>query len=136
MNSVNELLASHWGPNELAVYYSAGFTPEVVMLDGDVISHIGVCQRKIEVDRQQLTITAIGFVITDPFHRNHGFMTALMEKVLKGADERQQIAILNTGMDGLYERFGFQRVSNLNPDCMLRVPQWRKNVAVDLQGTW
>ncbi len=75
--------------------------------DEEVLAHMGVCERKIQINGEPFTIAMLGGIAVDEKKRGEGLFNLLMLDVL--AEKRSDVAlfILWSDMEKLYEKFNF-----------------------------
>ncbi len=78
----------------------------VMLEEGRVVSHVGVCVRDAVLLGAPLTVASIGAVSTDPAFRGRGFAGALMEDAIAYARARGACLMLISGDRALYRRLG------------------------------
>ena len=78
----------------------------VILEDGKIVSHIGLCIRDASILGRTLRTASIGAVCTDPEHRNRGHAWALLNDCLIRSQEQGVHVILISGDRSLYRRFG------------------------------
>ncbi len=76
------------------------------VLDGDVISHVGIRERKILIFGSWIVVGSIGGVATEEPYRNRGLATRLMERAVERIEEDGGDLMLVSGDRGLYRRLG------------------------------
>ncbi len=88
------------------------FVPQdvrVAIEDGRIVSTVTVYRRKMYWKGQTIPFGGIGNVATLPEHGGKGLSTKVMKDALKYMGENGlPLSILFTGINGFYERFGFQ----------------------------
>jgi predicted GNAT family N-acyltransferase len=95
--------------------------PEIYILgyvNGELISHVGLLQRRITVKQKPLLIAGMGFLITEPDSRNQGFGTTVMKAAT--AYVKNELALpfglltCKPRLESLYAGIGWRTISEPN----------------------
>ncbi len=76
------------------------------LLDGTVVSHVGIRERKVLISGCWIGVGSIGSVATEERYRNRGLATRLMERAIRRIDEDGGDVMFVSGDRGLYRRLG------------------------------
>ena len=76
------------------------------LLGKNVISHVGIRERKVLISGCWINVGSIGGVATQEPYRNRGLATHLMERAIQRIDEDGGDLMIVSGDRGLYRRLG------------------------------
>jgi aminoglycoside 2'-N-acetyltransferase I len=88
--------------------HSIGGTHFVLEVDGKIVSHASVVERKLHVGRTPLRTGYVEAVATAVDQQRRGHGTAVMGGVNSYLAQRFELGALGTGSQGFYERLGWQ----------------------------
>jgi aminoglycoside 2'-N-acetyltransferase I len=77
--------------------------------DGAVVSHAAVVPRLLVAGERRVRTGYAEAVATAPDHRGRGHAAAVMDAVNRIVGIGYELGALSTGLQGFYERFGWQR---------------------------
>jgi aminoglycoside 2'-N-acetyltransferase I len=83
----------------------------VVSVDGSPVSHAALVERPIEIAGRRFRTGYLEAVATAPSHQGRGAASAVMTHVGELVRRDFELGALCTGLDGFYERFGWERWS-------------------------
>jgi predicted N-acetyltransferase YhbS len=86
----------------------------VVLEEGKIVSHVGVCIRDAALLGVPLRVASIGAVCTDPNFRGRGFAGSLMEDAIAYARSKDAHVMLISGDRSLYRRLGGLRAGTFH----------------------
>jgi aminoglycoside 2'-N-acetyltransferase I len=113
LRAVRELLGAAFPPGD------EGFTEDdwqhaigglhfLLELDGRLLAHASVVERKLHVGGQPLRAGYVEAVATHPDHQGRGLGTRVMREVGSYIKERFELGALGTGAHHFYERLGWR----------------------------
>jgi aminoglycoside 2'-N-acetyltransferase I len=74
-----------------------------------LVAHAAIVERPLEIDDRPFRTGYVEAVATDPSYQGRGFGSAVMHAVGEQIRRHFAIGALCTGLDGYYERFGWER---------------------------
>ena len=77
--------------------------------NGEILAHASVVGRELHVGDHRLATGYGEAVATWPAHQGQGYASSLMRAVGDHLDERYELGGLSLGVEGFYERFGWQQ---------------------------
>lgn len=84
----------------------------VVRHDGQIIGHMALLLRAVDLDGRRLIIGGLGDVATDPAHRGKGIAAALLHEAIAMARSSPAIFLLLFGVAKIYASAGCQAHAN------------------------
>lgn len=72
-----------------------------------VLAHVGVKERKINIENESFTITMLGGIAVDKTHRGQGHFQTLFQDVLAEKRSDATLFLLWSDQESLYTKFGF-----------------------------
>jgi predicted N-acetyltransferase YhbS len=85
----------------------------LVVRDGsDIIGHMALVLRSVDIGQQRVTVAGLAEVATDPAHRGKGIAAALLSAAIREAKSSPARFLLLFGTAKVYPAAGFQPVSN------------------------
>ncbi len=102
-----------------AAWPDGDFTPEdadhamggrhfLAEVDGPVVGHVSVVERRLEVDGRALRAGYVEAVATHPAWRRRGIASSLMAAAGAHIRETCELGVLSTGAQSLYARLGWR----------------------------
>lgn len=76
--------------------------------NGECVSHVGFLEYPLLIDKRQYKVGALHAICTHTDYRNQGLASALIQEVLKWANERYEFVVLFTEIPQFYEKLSFQ----------------------------
>ncbi len=84
----------------------------VVRHDGQIIGHMALLWRAVDLDGRRLIVAGLADVATDPAHRGKGIAAALLREAIAQARSSPALFLLLFGVARIYAAAGCRAVSN------------------------
>lgn len=88
--------------------HAVGGVHVVLDVAGVIVSHASVVERELRVDGWPLRTGYVEAVATAPGQQGRGYGTAVMREVSAYIAGRFELGVLGTGVNGFYERLGWE----------------------------
>lgn len=111
--SFNRLAKAAFGL-DFEPWYQNGFwtdcyNPYSAVIDGEVVANVSVNRTDMVIGGQRRKLYQLGTVMTDPAHRNRGYIRAIMAEIGKDlADADGVYLFAGDSVLGFYPKFGFE----------------------------
>jgi aminoglycoside 2'-N-acetyltransferase I len=97
--------------DDLDWQHALGGRHVMVTVDGRPVSHAALVERPIDIAGRRFRAGYVEAVATAPAARGRGAAAAVMHRIGELVRRDFDLGVLCTGLDGFYERFGWERWS-------------------------
>lgn len=108
----------------------------IAELDGEIVSHAEVFERRIYFTKNQLTVGCLAGVCVAPAHRRRGLGTKISTNALQLAahSRKDGVVLFQTNIPKFYLRLGcrivFNKFTNYSVDNKAQCPWWQPHIMI------